>query len=304
MSSTVLFRGAHAAAITASRPDSYQMDLAATLEVIDFLCERKVKGIAIFGATGEFPHFPVEDRIRLTHMCIKRSRVPVLVNATHSCLAEAVVIADHAASNGAAAVMIQPPSYFRYGAAEIREYLLRFIADVAGSIPVLLYNLPAFNNAIPIAVAQELLENGTAQGIKDSSGDWDYLCGLLESRRMREFPLLMGNDSLTARGRAAGADGCISGCACAIPELLVALDDATAAGDSARAEALAKLLDEFVDWVKGFPGPSALKEACAERGMKIGARAVPFSPDTERKATQFREWFRAWLPGMQRACAS
>ncbi|MBI4909728.1 MAG: dihydrodipicolinate synthase family protein [Acidobacteria bacterium] len=302
MSSTVLFTGAHAAIITPSRPESYQMDLAATLEVIDFLCDCKVRGIAMFGATGEFPHFAVEDRIRLTHMAIKRSRVPVLVNATHSCLAEASAIAEHAASNGAAAVMIQPPAYFRYDGPEVREYFLRFIDDVDGTIPVLLYNLPAFNNAIPIAVAQELLENGTAAGIKDSSGDWDYFCGLMESRRKRDFPLLMGNDSITARGRAAGADGCISGCACAIPELLVALDEATLAGERERADRLAALLAEFVDWVVKFPGPAAVKEATAERGFKIGARAVPFSPETNRRAGEFREWFRGWLPAMLKSC--
>ena len=81
------FTGPMAAAVTPSRPDSYQMDLAACLEVIDFLCQSHVRAIALFGATGEFPHFSVEDRVRLAHMAIKRSRVPVIVNATHSCFA-------------------------------------------------------------------------------------------------------------------------------------------------------------------------------------------------------------------------
>lgn len=299
---SILFTGAHAAAVTPSRPDSFQMDLASALEVIDFLCANKVKGIAVFGATGEFPHFTVEDRIRLTHMCIKRSRVPVLVNVTHSCFTDAVAMADHAAQNGAAAVMVQPPHYFRYAAGEIREYMLRFIQEVNGAIPVLLYNLPAFNNAIPIEVSRELLEDGSAAGIKDSSGDWSYMAALLESRKKREFPLLVGNDTLTARGRAAGADGCVSGCACAVPELLVALDEATVAGKTEQAARLSALLDEFIGWVVKFPGPAAVKEGVAVRGIKIGARAVPFSPETERVAAEYREWFKGWLPSMQQAC--
>jgi dihydrodipicolinate synthase/N-acetylneuraminate lyase len=280
------------------------MNLSAALEVVDFLVAHGMKGIALFGATGEFPHFATEDRIRLAHMAIKRSRVPVIVNATHSCLADALAIADHAASNGASALLIQPPTYFRYGADDIREYLVQFLRQTSPDLPVLLYNLPAFNNAIPIAVAQELLESGAAAGIKDSSGDWDYLSRLLESRQRRPFRLLVGNDTLTARGRAAGADGSISGCGCAIPELLVALDNAIAGRCEAKAARLAALLAEFVAWVQQFPGPAAIREAMQERGFKVGVRAVPLAPETEQRAAAFRAWFHDWLPGMQRECAA
>jgi len=44
-------------------------------------------------------------------MVIKRSKLPVVVNAAHSTLEGAVRIAEEAASSGATAVLIMPPLY-------------------------------------------------------------------------------------------------------------------------------------------------------------------------------------------------
>ncbi|MBL8176280.1 MAG: dihydrodipicolinate synthase family protein [Bryobacterales bacterium] len=292
------FTGPMAAAVTPSRPDSYQMDLAACLEVIDFLCHSGVRAIALFGATGEFPHFTVEDRVRLAHMAIKRSRVPVIVNATHSCFEESRAIIEHAAANGAAGVMIQPPTYFRYAAPEIRQYFLDLTDEFSERVPVLLYNLPFFNNPIPIEVACELLESGRAAGIKDSSGNLEYLTELLRVRRKIEFPLIVGNDNVFVEGRRRGADGVISGCAAAVPELLIALDAAVVSGNELRIAELSLLLDEFIHRIDRFPGPLGIRECLSTRGLKMGARAIPFAEETERSAAELRQWFTAWLPGM------
>jgi dihydrodipicolinate synthase/N-acetylneuraminate lyase len=297
------FSGALAAAITPSRSDTYQLDLAAALEVVDFLCSHHVKGIALFGATGEFPHFPVEERIRLTHMAVKRSRVPVLVNATHSCFAEARRIAGHAAEDGAAAVMLQPPYYYRYDAPEILQFYADMISELDGEIPILLYNLPLFNNALPIEVACELLSCGAAAGIKDSSGDWEYMWRLLGLRGQYEFPLLVGNDSIMVRARQSGADGFISGCAGAVPELLVALDDAIVEGAEHRVSELSPMLDEFLQQILTLPLPLGIRECLSARGLKVGAMPVPLSPGAIERAQALREWFKNWLPVMRAAVA-
>jgi 4-hydroxy-tetrahydrodipicolinate synthase len=294
------FAGALAAAVTPSRPDTYQMDISAALEVVDFLCSHDIRGVVMFGATGEFPHFSVEERFRLTHMAVKRSRVPVLVNVTHSCYEQARALVEHAVDNGVAGVLLQPPHYFRYEPAEIRQFYSEILNEWAQRVPILLYNLPAFNNAIPIEVACELLTSGAAAGIKDSSGDVEYLQSLLGARSTREFPLLVGNDALLIRGLRSGADGFVSGCAAAVPELLVALDKAIAQKSEQRIEVLGALLDEFLERIAPFPGPMGIRECLAARGLKIGARAVPFSPQTDVRAAGLREWIKAWLPIMQR----
>ncbi|MCC6368083.1 MAG: dihydrodipicolinate synthase family protein [Bryobacterales bacterium] len=295
--------GAIAAAVTPSRPEVFQMDLGASLELIDFLCARGVGAITLFGPNGEFPHFPVEDRIRLAHMAVKRSRAPVIVNATCSNLDDAVAITDHAASNGAAAVLIQPPFYYHYDPPEIREFFLQYSDAVNDELPVLLYHSPAYHNPIPLDVASDLLSEGIAAGIKDSSGDWGYFEGLLAVRAETPFLLLAGNESLLLRARQAGADAFISSCACAVPELFAALDRAIRNGNPEQTSRLEALRDEFLSRVADFPGPLGIKEALEARGLKMGKRAIPFAPATRRHAEVFRDWFQIWLPDTLKTAA-
>lgn len=295
-----VFEGILTAVVTPSRDDMYQLDMGRALEVIDYLNDQGVRGIALFGATAEFPHFSIEERMRFTHMAVKRSRAPVIVNATHSTFEGAEQMGEDAAECGAAAVMVQPPHYFRYSAADIREFFLDFADEVDKGVPLLLYNLPAYNNEIPVDVACELLESGAFAGIKDSSGSAEYLDRLLDARNRRAFNLIVGNDVIFTHGRRAGADGVISGCACAIPEAMLALDAAILSGDEAQIRALQQRLAEFLEWVLRLPGPYAIREALELRGLKMGQRAIPFSPETEGRVNEFREWFRGWLPTVQK----
>jgi 4-hydroxy-tetrahydrodipicolinate synthase len=292
------FEGVLAAAVTPSRADAYQMDLGAALEVVDFLNSRNVQGIALFGATGEFPHFTAEERIRFAHMAVKRSRVPVIVNATHSCFEEARKIAQDAVSNGAAGLLLMPPHFFRYSPEEIREFILRMADEIGKTAPLLLYNLPAFSNPIPVDIALELIRQEAVAGIKDSSGDWEYLEKLIEARKEKEFVLMVGNDNLFTRGRTAGADGVISGCACAVPELLLGLNRAIEHGKDVAIVALTGRLAEFIRWIETFPGPSGVREAVGVRGIQVGQRSVPFAASTEKRMQEFRAWFHDWLPAV------
>ena len=74
-----------------------------------------------------------------------------------------------------------------------------------------------------IETALDLLSSGLFAGIKDSSGDYEYFARLLTLRDQKPLSLLVGSDRIFKRARQAGADGIISGVACAVPELLVAL---------------------------------------------------------------------------------
>ena len=79
-----LVEGVFAAAIAPRRSTGHEIDLALLFEVIDFLCAKKVGGIALFGATGEYIHFGLAERVRVTQLTVKRSRVPLIVNVSHS----------------------------------------------------------------------------------------------------------------------------------------------------------------------------------------------------------------------------
>ena len=61
---------------------------------------------------------------------------------------------------------------------------------------------------------------------------------------------------------------------------------------------------EFISWLGFFPTPVCVKEAAVIRGIKCTEHASPLSPEQEIKRHEFREWFRAWLPEVQKDCLS
>ena len=296
--------GVFAAAIAPRRATGHEIDMALMFETIDFLCSKKVNGIALFGATGEYIHFGLEERIRVAQLAVKRSRVPLIVNVSHSNLDGAVMLAEEAAASGAAALLLMPPHFFRYSQLEVREYFLEFAKALAADIPIYLYNVPFFTNELTPETACQLLGTGKFAGIKDSSGSEEYFAALMRQKAMTPFiRVILGNDSLFTKGRSNGADGVISGVCCGLPELMLSLDRAIAESNDAKRDRLQSRLAEYIGWLDRFPVPIGVRETVALRGLKIGPQAIPFSPATARAMDEFREWFKAWLPGLLRETA-
>jgi 4-hydroxy-tetrahydrodipicolinate synthase len=293
--------GVYAAAITPRR-EGPGIDLAGVFDLLDFLGRGGVDGIALMGSTGEFLHFPVIERCRLISLAVRRSRVPILAGVSHSTFDGALALAREAAIAGAAGVLLMPPYFFSYTQEEVRHFYLQFAEAMKGSVPIFLYNIPAYTTAISALLAVELLATGMFAGIKDSTASWDEFEALRAARERCPFTLMAGQDVLYSRARLAGADGVISGIASAIPELHVALDRALLGGQTERAESLDLRLQEFVAWIAEFPAPVAIREAAAMRGMRPGPPAAPAGPEAKRRLAEFGEWFRAWLPEMLREC--
>jgi dihydrodipicolinate synthase/N-acetylneuraminate lyase len=294
--------GVYAAAITPRRERQVDVDLGAMLEVIDFLGAQPVQGIVLFGATGEFVHFTLEERSRYVALLAKRSRVPVMANVSHSTLDGAVMMVEEAMTAGIAGVLIMPPHYYRYSPGTVEAFLLEFASQAAKRLPVFLYNIPAFTDAISTESVERLMATGMFAGIKDSSGDPRVLEELIRIRAKHPFTLLVGHDRLFATARRKGADGAISGVACAVPELLVALDRMLCSGDEAKAETLDARLHEFLGAICELPVPAGIKSAAAVRGIKSGPLCAPPGPELQKKIENFQSWFRDWLPGVQSEC--
>jgi len=292
--------GIFVAAVTPHRAgDGYEPDVGALLEMLDFLSAAGVNGVALLGSTGEFLHLTFNDRVRMVQLAVKRSRVPVLVGVGHSTLDGAIALGREAVSAGAAGLLLMPPYFFRYVQEDIQEFYLQF-ASAVGPARILLYNVPFFTNEIAIDTAISLLTTGLFAGIKDSSGQYGYFERLLAVSKERPFTLLVGNDRIYTRARQAGADGVVSGVACAVPELLVALDRAIQKNLVGDVERLEARLQEFIAWHDRFPTPVAIKIAARERGLTVGPLAMPLAPGSRKCLEEFSEWFKNWLPGVQK----
>ena len=234
--------GINVAPITPRRDVGFESDLGATLELLDYLCNAGVHGIALLGSTGEFPHLSLEGRAHLTRLAVKRSRVPIVAGVTHSTFDGTVTLAQQAVQAGAAAVLVMPPYFFPYGQAEIREFYLRFADRIAGAIPIYLYNIPLFTRA--------KLRDDTACDCLRSGGFVWYRQIRAAVRKISLVSLtLRGNEPFQFpwkrwlhHGRTAGADGGVSGCACAVPELMLALNAAILRADGEKIQRLDDML--------------------------------------------------------------
>jgi 4-hydroxy-tetrahydrodipicolinate synthase len=295
--------GVNVAAITPRNKESHGVDLGSTLELIDFLGSAGVAGIALMGSTGEFANFSTEERVRLVYLAVKRSRVPLLAGIGHSSLDGALELGRQACSAGAAGLLLMPPYFFRYDQEDIRHFYLEFAGQLGREAAIFLYNIPFFTSEIACETATDLLATGLFAGIKDSSGDFEYFARLMELRGAHPFTLLIGHDVIFTKARLAGADGVISGVACAVPELLLELDRSIQAGNMAEVRRLESCLQQFVAWLERFPAPVGVKAAAATRGLKLGPPPVPLSPAKQKLLEEFQDWFRSWLPGIKSGAA-
>ncbi len=290
--------GVYVALATPRRPDATEADAAALFDYLDIVVRTGIDGLVLFGSTGEFVHFDVTERMRVLALAIRRSRVPVLVNVSHSSLAGAVALAQDAIEAGAAGLLLMPPYFYRYSDGQLAAFYEEFARLAGGKIPTYLYNLPFFTNPIGPQLAERLLSSGAFAGIKDSSGERQLLNSLLELRLRVPFSLLAGSESLYLEARLAGADGIVSGVAAAVPELVVAIDRAVVSNNLERAGRLNVRLNELLAWTNKFPATVGIKQAAVARGWKLNHFAFPLDESTQADLDAFHRWLGSWLPAV------
>ncbi len=283
--------GVIAAALT-PRGKKGDLDFGAAFELIDFLCAARVRGIAFFTAAGEYPAYSTAERTRLVYLAAKRSRVPVYAGVGSISLDESVNLAREAQHAGAAGVFLPPPHFYRYPQEELCEFYTQFAAQVRGNNDLWIANTPSVTSAIAPETALDLLSTGRFAGIEDPGSNAAFFSQL-------PVAYLSSDDAAIPLARSSGARGIVSNVACALPELVVALDCALSQGNSSAAEQCDARIHEFLAWSAAFPSPLLVKVAAGVRGMKPGAPAMPLSPARQHRLDEFRRWFEGWLPAVK-----
>jgi dihydrodipicolinate synthase/N-acetylneuraminate lyase len=296
-------KGVYAALATPRRKDPMEADAGELLDYLDAVVHAGVDGLVLFGSTGEFVHFNIEERMRVLGLAIRRSRVPMLVNISHSTFEGAVQLAENAVAVEAHGLLLMPPYYYRYDDDQLQSFFESFVKEVGTAIPTYLYNIPSCTNAISPELAARLLNSGTFAGIKDS-GDDATLFGTLSSLKQQlPFSFLIGHEKRYLQDLRAGADGVVSGVAAAVPELPVALDRAIRNDNGEKANRLNARLEEFLVWVDRFPATVAIKQAAVHRGWPLNHFAFPLGDRTNAEIARFRHWLDEWLPAVLAECS-
>lgn len=277
------------AAVLVPRGAGGEVDEDGFRNELEFLLARKITGIVLNGATGEYCAAQFGEVARLLAVCREtlRGRAEFLCCIGAASFAGGRALADAAAEYGAAALLLPMPHFFPYSQDDLRSYCSAMAESAA--VPILLYNLPRFTTPLDAATVVDL--TGTVRnivGIKDSSGALDIFRALDGTGTHR----FVGDDGVLVEALGAGlCEGAISGVAGVLPELTRFLCGAREGG---RYGAAAALLDELIEHLSVFPTPWGLKLIAECRGLAPAHFLQPLSPLREQQACEFRSWFTPW----------
>jgi len=273
-----------------------EVDLRSFEELVHYLLAGGIEGICAGGATAEYPHFEMSVRKALVTAGARvvRGRGRFLAAVGAPTFRGVLELAEHALKEGAEALLLPAPYFFRYDQSDLEEYC----RQAARSIPAqfLIYNLPSFTNPYELSTIVRLLETEERiVGIKDSSGDRSALGALVEARGARGWTLMVGNDGLVLEALKAGWDGTISGACNVCPELYSAMWRSFRSGDLETAQLCMDQIDAIRRYTTALPVPWLIRAAVGARGISVGDVLYPVSPARRARFMEFDAWFRRWL---------
>jgi len=218
------------------------LDSQGLCNVIEHVLKGGVHGLFLLGTTGEGTSLSHALRKQVvSEACnLIDKRVPVLVCITDTSCEESLEQAEHAQQMGADALVVAPPYYLPISQGEMQQYL----DDLAPRLPLpfLLYNMPSCTK---LQLSLETIKKGKelgAIGIKDSSGDWNYLHSLIEEfGEDPTFSIVTGTESFLPKLMTEGGHGAVAGGANFFPGLFVALYNACLVDDT---ETISELLKQ------------------------------------------------------------
>lgn len=229
--------GVFPAATTQFKAD-LSVDIDATQKVLDALVRDGVHGLVVLGTCGENNSLEPDEKRQVLKAAVEvvAGRVPIIVGVSEMTTERAARFARDAEALGADRLMVLPAMVYVPTEHELTVHF-RTVAQASG-LPIMLYNNPpAYRTAISISVLQALSDQPTIVSVKESAPDTRRFTDILNALGDR-YILMAGLDDVALEGLLLGAKGWISGLTSAFPRESVALVDALAKGDLAKALAI------------------------------------------------------------------
>ena len=243
-------------------------------------------GVVVGGSAGESALLDEAEKVRAVEWLrevVPEDRWLVAGTGAESTRA-AIRLALAAASAGADAVLVRPPSYFSIllSPSAIADHYRR-VAD-ASPVPVIVYNIPKFAHVmLQDSTLRALADHERIAGFKDGSGDLKVFAGFRAA--LPRAVALMGSGALLYPALEMGASGGIVGVGCFAPVVCAALLAAFRAGDFVAAGALQERLAPLHKEIVAALGPPGIKAAMDAVGLPGGPVRAPLQPiDAKQRA--------------------
>lgn len=262
-----------------------KFDKDAFTRLIEHVIEGGVHGLFIIGTNGECASLSANIRKQAIETAteVSSGRVPVFVNISTSSYLETLQLADISAKSGADFVVLSPPYYFSMARIELERYFDMVARE--SSLPLFLYNAPQYthNEITPETVAQ-IESHKNIAGIKDSSGDLNYIKRLLDQRKDEKFSILIGYEMIMGECILKGCNGGVNGGANVFPKLFVNMYNAASDKNPQEMEKWQSLIRKvYHNLYEVHDSPMGiimgLKYALSRKGIIDGNMAMPVYSD-------------------------
>lgn len=259
-----------------------QLDLDTLKKLVDWHVDQGTHGLVPVGTTGESPTLShsEHDTVVATVIEAAAGRLPVVAGAGSNNTAETVRLVKAAKAAGADAALVVTPYYNKPTQAGLIEHFTQ-AADCG--LPIIIYNIPGRSVVdMTPATMGVLAKHEMIVGVKDATGDLSRVpqqritCGT-------GFVQVSGEDATALGFNAHGGVGCISVTANVAPALCAQMQEATLAGDFAKALAITDRLMPLHQAIFMEPGVCGAKYALSLLGMcreDVRSPLVPLSEGT------------------------
>ncbi len=211
------------------------LDIDALHGLVDWQIAEGSHGLVPVGTTGESPTLSHAEHERVIEEVVKATdgRVPVIAGAGSNNTTEAIGFMRHAERVDADAALVVTPYYNK----PTQEGLIAHFTALHDccELPIIIYNIPGRSvvDMTPETMGR-LAELPRIIGVKDATGKLERV-SLQRMTCGPDFIQLSGEDATAPGFNAQGGIGCISVTANVAPRLCAAFQEATLAGDYARA---------------------------------------------------------------------
>jgi len=269
--------------------DGERVDFDALDALVDWHIAEGSHGLVPVGTTGESPTLSHEEHEQVVERVVRRAggRVPVIAGAGSNSTAEAIRFVRHAEAVGADAALVVTPYYNKPTQAGLIAHFTAL--HEASTLPIVIYNIPGRSvvDMTPATMA-ELARRPRIVGVKDATGD---LARVSQTRMAcgPDFVQLSGEDATAIGFNAHGGRGCISVTANVAPGLCAAFQEATLAGDYARALELHDRLMPLHQAIFLEPGLAGAKYALSLLGRARADVRLPLvgvSPPVQERIAE------------------
>src|ERR1700722_5412433 len=278
--------------------DDGALDLPAAVELACWLAEHGSDGLVLSGSTGESSVLDDEEKVDLWRAVAEAVTIPVVAGTGSNDTAHSVEITKRATECGVDGVLVVTPYYNRPSQAGLFEHF-RAVAEAAGDLPVVLYDIPVRSGrriATPtmLRLAREV---PSIVALKDAAGDAPTTAHLA-AQAPKGFEIYSGDDVMTLPLMAVGALGVISVAAHWVAPQLRQVIDAFLAGDLAGAiKGNAELLDSFdFESTEDYPNPLPAKVMLRAIGLQVGQCRLPMGACPPELDTQAQKILAAVGP--------